>query len=132
MVIFFLYDTDIFFLIKHGCSVNTVFTLHPSNRVIKRIWCIFHNNTFNCVCPFFCGKPDTNTILGVGEWLHCQGMQHKVIAVWIYLVYVSFIFFFFFCMGDFFFLLLVCFPGLQGPSESVLLLHKTQIKSDIR
>ena len=40
-------------------------------------------------------------------------------------------FFFFFCMGDFFFLLLVCFPGLQGPSESVLLLHKTQIKSDI-
>ena len=38
-----LYELDIFVWIQHGCLANTVFTLDPSNRLIKRLWCI-------CIC----------------------------------------------------------------------------------
>ena len=37
---FFLCKLDIFVWIQHGCLNNKLFTLDPSNHVIKRLWCM--------------------------------------------------------------------------------------------
>ena len=32
---------ELFVWIQDGCLANTIFTLNPSNHVLKRLWCIF-------------------------------------------------------------------------------------------
>ena len=38
---YIIINLDIFIWIQHGSLPNTVFTLDPSNRVIKRLWCTY-------------------------------------------------------------------------------------------
>ena len=39
-MVIFLYNLDIFVSKQHSCLANNVFTMDPSNRVIKMLLCI--------------------------------------------------------------------------------------------